>query len=145
MTVSKEKKKSKKSYIIALFLFLAGFGGLIYSGISENTIYFVNVAEALALDPGKLTNARMFGIVEGDNFDDGTGHITFRLADKDNTEKVMQIHYHGVLPDTFKTGAEVIVEGAYAPETETFNAKTVMTKCPSKYKKIREDEKLNKG
>jgi len=38
------------------------------------------------------------------------------------------------VPDTFKPGAEVIVEGRME-QGGAFNAKTLMTKCPSKYQK----------
>ena len=44
------------------------------------------------------------------------------------------VSYSGAVPDTFKAGAEVIVEGGMGPEGR-FAAKTLMTKCPSKYQK----------
>jgi hypothetical protein len=35
--------------------------------------------------------------------------------------------------DAFKEGVQVIVEGRYDKDTNTFKAKTLLAKCPSKY------------
>ena len=43
--------------------------------------------------------------------------------------------YSGAVPDTFKPGVEVIVEGGLDASGGVFNATTLMTKCPSKYQK----------
>jgi cytochrome c-type biogenesis protein CcmE len=51
------------------------------------------------------------------------------------------VDYAGAVPDTFKPGAEVIVEGGMKPASGIFKAGTLMTKCPSKYEKMREEEK----
>ena len=45
----------------------------------------------------------------------------------------MNVSYRGAVPDTFKPGAEVIVEGGMSDRH--FAARTLMTKCPSKYQK----------
>jgi len=39
------------------------------------------------------------------------------------------------VPDTFKPGAEVIVEGGFDSASGVFGANSLMTKCPSKYEK----------
>jgi cytochrome c-type biogenesis protein CcmE len=59
--------------------------------------------------------------------------VVFRLQDKDNPAKVLTVDFRGAVPDTFKPGAEVIVEGGF--KGEVFHASTLMTKCPSKYEK----------
>ena len=43
------KKKNTPMYLVALALFLGGLGYLLYSGLGENTAYFLNVSEALAM------------------------------------------------------------------------------------------------
>jgi cytochrome c-type biogenesis protein CcmE len=48
------------------------------------------------------------------------------------------VNYRGALPDTFEKGAEVIVEGRM--DGTAFTAKTLMTKCPSKYEKSNRDK-----
>ncbi len=131
------KKNNKLVYIAAFGLLLAGLGMLIASGVSENSVYFLNVSEALAMDQGKLRQARLFGTVDGRDLDVSRNPpgASFLLQDKDNPTKTLAVAYKGAVPDTFKAGAEVIVEGGFKPEARTFQAATLMTKCPSKYEK----------
>ena len=129
-------KKNTGIYVAALLLFLGGVGYLTYSGFAENSVYFLNVSEARAATPEKLTAARLFGTVAEAGLaphSAGPG-VDFRLVDKDNVHQTIDVTYSGVVPDTFKPGAEVIVEGGMGPEGR-FKAKTLMTKCPSKYQK----------
>ena len=130
-------QKNRFLYVAALGLFLAGVGYLVFSGLSENSVYFLNVSEALAMPPEKLGSARLFGTVKGEGIeklDQGPG-VTFQLEDNENSGKTLWIVYTGAVPDTFKAGAEVIVEGKYEASGNRFHAKTLMTKCPSKYQK----------
>ncbi len=125
----------KPLYAFALVCFLAGVGWLLYSGLTENSIYFLNVSEALAAPKDKLNAVRLFGTVaERDLTSEGALGVRFLLEDKDNKAQTIAVHYRGAVPDTFKPGAEVIVEGAMGG-SGAFAAKTLMTKCPSKYQK----------
>jgi len=137
------KKNSKGIYVAALCLLLGGLGWLLFSGLTENSVYFVNVSEALAIEPAKLHSARLFGAVDEEGLSGGPGTmgVSFRLLDKDDPSKSMPVEYKGAVPDTFKAGVEVIVEGGLNPADGVFKAKTLMTKCPSKYQKIRDEEK----
>jgi cytochrome c-type biogenesis protein CcmE len=45
---------------------------------------------------------------------------------------VVKAHYRGLVPDTFKTGGEVVATGKLSADG-TLEAETVMAKCPSKY------------
>jgi cytochrome c-type biogenesis protein CcmE len=48
-----------------------------------------------------------------------------------NCGQTLPVYYAGVVPDTFKDGAEVVVKGTL--DGEEFKATEVMAKCPSKY------------
>lgn len=130
------KKQGKALYIAALLLFLGGVGSLLFMGFSEGSVYFLNVSEALAHPDENLKSARLFGTVNKTELTksaDG-GTVRFLLTDKDHPEQTMPVSYTGALPDTFKAGAEVIVEGGTGPD-RVFIARTLMTQCPSKYEK----------
>ena len=130
------RKNQKPLYIAALVLFLSGVGYLMYAGLTENSVYFLNVAEALAAPQEKLAAVRLFGTVAERDLAplDGASGVRFRLEDKDNKAQTIVVRYKGAVPDAFKPGAEVIVEGVME-HGGAFNAKTLMTKCPSKYQK----------
>ena len=131
------KKNNKSVYIAALFLFIGGLGYLLFSGFSENSVYFLNVAEAKAMQPEKLTSIRMFGTVKAEGIQKMTDvpGVVFLLEDQENKSLTIPVEFKGAVPDTFKAGAEVIIEGGIQRESNIFVAKTLMTKCPSKYEK----------
>jgi len=137
----------KKSIVVAaVVLFLGGLGWLVYSGLSEGSVYFLNVKEALATPAAKLTQARLFGTVAAEDLTKAPGGlgVSFHLADKDDPSKTIFVTYKGAVPDTFKPGAEVIVEGGMlSGQQDAFAATTLMTKCPSKYQK--ENRKETRG
>ena len=61
------RKKNTCMYLVAALLFLGGLGYLVFSDLSENTVYFLNVSEARAATADKLQAARLFGTVAPDN------------------------------------------------------------------------------
>lgn len=127
-------RKTTRIYLLALLFLGGGLGYLFVSGLGESSVYFLNVAEARAAEPGQLRQARLFGLVSPTDLNHATGSLAFRLLDKDDASLHIPVVYKGIVPDAFKPGAEVIVEGGMTPEGH-FNAKTLMTKCPSKYQK----------
>jgi cytochrome c-type biogenesis protein CcmE len=130
------KQSGKGLYTAALLLFLAGAGYLVFSGIAGNSVYFLNVSEALSLPGDTGHAARLFGTVREDGLtrlNNGVG-VRFQLEDRDDAEQALWVEYEGPVPDTFKGGAEVIVEGDIR-HGKAFRADTLMTKCPSKYQK----------
>lgn len=126
------KKSNKNTYLFAFLLILCGFIFLIYTSIKSESVYFLNVSEALAKQDLKFKNARLFGIV-GKNIKKNRDYIEFPLVDKDHPDEKILVKYSGGIPDTFKIGSEVIVEGTF--KNHIFDARTLMTKCPSKYQK----------
>jgi cytochrome c-type biogenesis protein CcmE len=58
--------------------------------------------------------------------------LRFRLRDKNGTATV-PIVYKGTVPDAFKAGGDIVVDGRYANGVFTAIPGTLITKCPSKY------------
>ena len=131
------KKRQKSVYILAFAFLAAGLGYLIFSGLTKDSLYFLTVSEALAMEKEELDQARLFGTVSEQGIDRDTNQlgVRFQLADKENRSQVIWVDYKGVVPDTFKPGVEVIVEGNMLSSKDLFEANSLMTKCPSKYKK----------
>ena len=55
--------------------------------------------------------------------------VRFEMTDG---ERMLPVAYHGIIPDTFVDGADVVVEGTLAADG-AFKAHTLLAKCPSKY------------
>lgn len=137
---TQNKSSNKSVYVAALMLFMSGVGYLVYSGITSGSVYFLEVSEALAMESGEAglpTQCRMFGTVAAREIQavEGRLGVSFLLEDQFNKAQTVPVTYTGAVPDTFEAGVEVIVEGGFDPATGTFNAATLMTKCPSKYQK----------
>lgn len=58
--------------------------------------------------------------------------FVLRNVTGDQTVRV-PVHYTGSVPDMFKTGREVVVEGTLREGTFVAKPNTMSTKCPSKY------------
>ena len=61
----------------------------------------------------------------------GTG-LHFRLRDVKGTASVPVV-YKGSVPDLFRPGRDIVVEGRYANGVFVAVPGTLVTKCPSKY------------
>lgn len=141
------KSSNKIVYVVALVLFLGGLSYLIFSGLTQDSVYFLNVTEALAQDRAEIGNARLFGKVSPANLTvaDGKLGANFDLVDKMDAGKTLRVEYKGALPDTFKEDVEVIVEGRFTPDGQVFVARTLVTKCPSKYEEQSKQMEMEKS
>ena len=129
------QKKSKFMYLAAFLLIFSGVGYLVVTSVTQSSTYFLEVSEALAMDQDKLDRARLFGKVAEEELErdsDALG-VTFMLQDKDDQDKVIRVRYAGAVPDAFRPGAGVIVEGQARPQEGIFMAHDLMTQCPSRY------------
>jgi cytochrome c-type biogenesis protein CcmE len=73
-------------------------------------------------------------------FDQRTLDLRFTLVDIATGRTTFPVHYQGPLPDTFREGRDVVVEGRYTPG-HSFEATSVLTKCGSRYEAAESDFK----
>lgn len=130
-----KKRNNPRVYICALVLFAGAVSCMIWSALQSEKVYFLNVSEALAMPLEDLQAARLFGTVAVEDLEraDGNLGLSFILQDPDHPGQSVKVRYAGAIPDAFEPGAEVIVEGGM--NDQGFLAKSLMTKCPSKYEK----------
>jgi cytochrome c-type biogenesis protein CcmE len=122
----------KKRYIIGGALIIIAFVFLIVLGFRNGCVYYYEVNELL--DQGISIDGktiRVGGEVAPD-IKREVGKLSFRIIDVANQDTTLPVVYHGSIPDTFKVGRHVIVEGIYTTE-RVFEATSIITKCPSKY------------
>jgi cytochrome c-type biogenesis protein CcmE len=119
--------------VFVVFTVVIGvIGYLIISGFNDTTVaYYQKVDELKAR--GVSAEGKSFRVsgqvIAGTVVRAADGlSMTFTIDELGNT---MEVSYHGIIPDTFKEGAGVLLEGRYV--NGRFEATNIMTKCASKY------------
>jgi len=110
-----------------------GFGGLMYSTLSDGTEYYKHVDEVMS-NPTVWEGKRLqlHGFVVDHSILRKPDTLDYRFQVQNNG-KVVPVRYTGVVPDTFKGGAEVVLKGRLDGSGFQVEANGVMAKCPSKY------------
>ncbi|MBO0684128.1 MAG: cytochrome c maturation protein CcmE [Candidatus Dormibacteraeota bacterium] len=107
---------------------LAGIGYLIFSATGSSAEYYETIAEMRAHPSSQ--DVRVLGTVQpGIQRSDGGLHVRFMDSDGHDT---MPVDYTGTVPDIFKPGTQVVVEGKVGSDG-VFHASTLQAKCPSKF------------
>jgi cytochrome c-type biogenesis protein CcmE len=93
--------------------------------------YYVTVSEFVDRDNTTTEGYRLNGKVQdGSIVRQKTGQdVEFVITEGGAN---LPVSYHGIIPDTFVDGADVVVEGRML-DNGTFVAHTLLAKCPSKY------------
>ena len=116
---------------------LGSMGLLLAVGIGQSggLSYYLSVEEFLNERPAGLDNYRVSGTVETGTIarlESGLD-VRFNVTDaSEASEASLPVSYHGIVPDTFVDGADVVVEGDM-DDNGVFVAHTMLAKCPSKY------------
>jgi cytochrome c-type biogenesis protein CcmE len=123
-----KNKRLKFGVGIAIILAVVVWEGI--SGFKESKTYYYTVNELLQ-GKGKDQRVRVGGVVEPDSIQRRGDQLTFRL---EQDKQSIPVTYVGsdTLPDTFKGGAQAIVEGKFSA-SGTFRAEKIQAKCASKY------------
>lgn len=75
---------------------------------------------------------KVVGRTQGDSF--SHGGLRFRLKDIGSaTPARVPVVYHGTVPDQFKTGRDVVIQGALVNGVFVAQKNSLITKCPSHY------------
>jgi cytochrome c-type biogenesis protein CcmE len=82
---------------------------------------------------GHTGRVSLVGVVVGQTTGDAhAGGLHFLIRDRHGMTSV-PVAYKGSVPDLFKTGREVVVDGKLRNGTFVAVPNTLVTKCPSKY------------
>jgi cytochrome c-type biogenesis protein CcmE len=73
---------------------------------------------------------KVVGRASGDGY--AKNGLRFRVGDIGGSASV-RVVYRGSVPDMFKTGRHVVIDGRYANGLFVAKRDTLVTKCPSKY------------
>ena len=121
-------------FIIAGSLIIGAVCFLMFSGINNALVYYYTLTE-LETQAAELKGrgVRISGHVQPGSIVLGPrSSVDFVVLER-ATGKTIPVHYEGIIPDTFKDEAEVVVAGPFDPAADAFEAHTLLAKCPSKY------------
>lgn len=123
------------SKLVRVLLTLVVIGGslsyLFYTTLSSEAEFYKHVDEVMAQPDewyGKKMKLHGFVVDNTIMVKSSTLEYTF---DMQTNGHVIKAAYKGVVPDTFKNGAEVVLGGTLA--RDGFHATDMTAKCPSKY------------
>ena len=136
---------------IGILLVGAALSYLVYAGTKDNLVYYYEVGEVQAAAASTDGRIRVSGdVVEGSIVKDEDARVirfairATNAAGEEQGERDREpagdvapaqsipVVYAGTVPDIFREGIQVVVEGKMGSDG-TFEAETLLAKCPSKY------------
>lgn len=124
--------KKHRNLIIGGIIILIALLVLGYAAFMGGNTYYYEVGEFL--DKGEAMvgqTARISGAVDDSVYKDGFT-LHFKLNDMTGREVSLPVTYNGSVPDTFKVGQQIVVEGKLKTGG-IFEATQLIIKCSSKY------------
>jgi cytochrome c-type biogenesis protein CcmE len=124
--------KTKTKFGIGVTIILVSLTALGWMGAKESKTYYHTITELATLDSASMhQRIRIGGDVATGSIQHMPGRVDFVLSAEG---KKLPVSYVGTdpLPDTFKDGAQCLVEGHAMPDGR-FVAEQLSAKCASKY------------
>ncbi len=128
------KRRSKAPVIGALAVIAAVFGWLIWGGLDQNVVYFLEPHELLARGEDAVNKpVRIGGLVKPGTvvWDAAANDLRFEITD--TTAKIIRVRSTGTPPQMFRDGQGVVVEGRLGADT-LFAATTLIIKHSNEYR-----------
>ncbi len=128
-------KANKLKLLLGVGIVVLAITALGLNAFQGNMMYYLTVGELKARQAEVVgQGVRLAGKVQEGSIQRDNRIMTLRFLaydEKDPTKTVL-VAYRGVIPDTFKEGADVVVEGRL-DANGVFQASQLFAKCPSKY------------
>jgi cytochrome c-type biogenesis protein CcmE len=125
------RKRRRLLFVAIGLLFLGSATALVLNAFQDSLVFFYSPSDLLAKPAAAGRAVRLGGLVEkGSVVKDADGvTVHFKVTD---LKQALAIAYKGVLPDLFREGQGVVVEGRLLPDG-SFQATEVLAKHDEKY------------
>jgi cytochrome c-type biogenesis protein CcmE len=126
-----KRRRIPLSFLLAGIAILGAVLYLVFANTQANAVYYMTVPELKHCTTCTVQAVRVAGVVEAGSVvrNDAQQRISFTISDGKQT---LPVTYTGVVPDIFRPGIQVVVEGHYTGQGP-FQAQTLLAKCPSKF------------
>ena len=124
--------KARTKFLVGSGIIVVTLCLLAYVGFTQSKTYYHTISELPTLQAAALhQRMRVSGNVRAGSISHRDGRIDFVLEEQNKT---LPVSYVGrdPLPDTFKDGAQALVEGNLTNDG-SFQAEQIQAKCASKY------------
>lgn len=123
----------KNKYLIGIILIII-FVIIAISAFDDSKIEYAEIDKAISSQ--KVVQIIGSWVKEkGTEYNSDANEFIFYLKDESNKE--IKVIFNGAEPNNFKIAPMVVVKGKYSDEA--FQAKQILTKCPSKYEGTKEE------
>jgi cytochrome c-type biogenesis protein CcmE len=123
---------ARSKFLIGSGIIVLTLLALAYVGFTQSKTYYHTITELATLQGTALhQRMRVSGNVRAGSIERLGDRVNFVLTEQGKDLPVSYIG-HDPLPDTFKDGAQALVEGNLMPDNR-FQAEVVQAKCASKY------------
>ncbi len=119
------------SFLIAGVAIAGAVIYLVTANTSASAEYYMTIGQIRACTSCSARSIRVAGVVAANTIVKDTQAQTIHFTISDNTQ-TMPVVYSGVVPDIFRAGIQVVVEGKLGPDG-VFHAQNLLAKCPSKF------------
>ena len=119
------------SFLIAGIAILGAIIYLVVSNTQASAVYYMTVSELQSCKTCVTQDVRVAGVVQAGSIVRNDAQQTISFVITQGSQK-MPVTYTGVVPDIFRPGITVVVEGYYTG-SGPFKAQTLLAKCPSKF------------
>ena len=125
-------RKRLRLYLVIASLAVLGLAAfLVLRALDSELVFFLSPSDIAKSSPSAGQQIRIGGLVEEGSVDKGggDGNIAFSVTD---LAQSVRVNYRGILPDLFREGQGVVVQGAFDPAGQ-FVAAEVLAKHDETY------------
>ncbi len=122
-------RKRKIRLVVALGTAVLLAAGLVYTSFSAGS----ETVEPSDLRGASGGNYELTGKVAEGSVEHSGNELRFEITDREDATASIPVSYTGQVPDPFREGREVIVDGTVENGTFVADKDSLITKCPSKF------------
>ena len=128
---TRRKRRLPISFVLGGLAILGAVIYLVIANTQANSVYYMTVSELRTCTVCTTQAVRVAGVVQAGTVVNDNAHQQMRFTIADGSQS-LQVVYSGIVPDIFRPGITVVVEGLYTGHGP-FQAQTLLAKCPSKF------------
>jgi cytochrome c-type biogenesis protein CcmE len=128
--------------VVTAFVLVLAFGGLLWTTLQDGTEYYKNLDEVMGhQDEWRGKQLQLHGYIVPGSIYRKRDSLDYKFKVQNNPARasqsagdhVVEASYTGIVPDTFKDEAEVVLKGKLTAAGFNTDPNGVTAKCPSKY------------